>query len=395
MRRRKPSRIERNSLPGNIVIDLTQLRSKFRAKYGTEPRIFRAPGRVNIIGEHTDYNDGFVLPCAIDFATYVAGRSRPDRNIRAASLNVENELEFDLDNINEPPAKTWTKFVQGVAIILERSGFRLGGADLLIESDVPTGAGLSSSAALEISAAYALASLSGHVVEGMELAQIGQAAENEFAGVGSGIMDQFASVLGQKDHALFLDCRSLEWSAVPVSAGKFVICNTKTKHDLADGKYNKRRAECEAAAGFLGKASLRDVTLDELNQAADMPKTPRKRARHVVTENTRVLEAVAALRGKDLEAVGNLINESHESLRDDFETSCEELDLMVNLARQQSGVLGARMMGGGFGGCTINLFRPGEDRDFASKIAELYQRETGIVPDIYECKAANGSCELK
>ncbi len=394
MGRRKTSRIERNALPGNLVIDLSQLRSKFRAKYGTEPRIFRAPGRVNIIGEHTDYNDGFVLPCAIDFATYIAGRERPDRNIRVASLNFEHELEFDLDGINEPPAKDWTKFVQGVAMILERSDFRLGGADLLIESDVPVGAGLSSSAALEISVAYALASLSGQVIGGMELAKVGQAAENEYAGVRSGIMDQFASVLGQKGNALFLDCRSLEWSAIPVFAGKFVICNTKTKHDLADGEYNKRRAECEAAAAFLGKASLRDATLDELKRAADMPETLKKRARHVITENTRVLAAVEAFRGNDLEEVGKLINESHNSLRDDFEVSCEELDLMVNLARQQSGVLGARMIGGGFGGCTINLFRPGEHRDFTSKIARLYERETGIVPEIYECEAANGACEL-
>lgn len=376
------------------MIDLTQLRSKFRAKYGTEPRIFRAPGRVNIIGEHTDYNGGFVLPCAIDLATYVAGRERPDRLIRVASLNFENELEFDLDNVNQPPAKNWTKFVQGVALILERSDFRLRGADLLIESDVPVGAGLSSSAALEISVAYALDTFSGHVVDGMKLANVGQAAENEFAGVRSGIMDQFASVFGQKGNALFLDCRSLEWSAIPVSAGKFVICNTKTKHDLADGEYNSRRTECEAAATFLGKASLRDATLDDLDLIADMPETLKKRARHVITENTRVLATVAALRGNDLEAVGKLINESHASLRDDFEASCEELDLMVNLARGQSGVLGARMMGGGFGGCTINLFEPGEHRDFASKIAGLYERETGILPEIYECEAANGACEL-
>jgi len=394
MGRSKPSRIERNALPGNFVIDLSQLRSKFRAKYGAEPRIFRAPGRLNIIGEHTDYNDGFVLPCAIDFATYVAGRGRPDRSIRVASLNFEKELEFDLDVINGPPAKNWTKFVQGIAMILERTGFRLRGADLLIESDVPIGAGLSSSAALEISTAYALATLSGQVVNGMELARIGQAAENEFAGVRSGIMDQFASVFGQKDNALFLDCRSLEWSAIPVTSGKIVICNTKTKHDLADGEYNKRRAECEAAAVFLGKDSLRDATLYELNRAAVMPETLKKRARHVITENTRVLATVAALRGNDLEAVGKLINESHDSLRDDFEVSCEELDLMVNLARGQSGALGARMMGGGFGGCTISLFRPGEHRDLASKIARLYERETGIVPEIYECEAANGAREL-
>jgi galactokinase len=376
------------------VIDLTQLRTRFRAKYGNEPRIFRAPGRVNIIGEHTDYNVGFVLPCAIDLGAYVAGCLRPDRVIRVASLNFENEVEFDLDGDSEPSAKDWTRLVCGVAIILERSGFRLRGADLLIESDVPIGVGLSSSAALEISVAFALASLSGHVIDGMRLAKVGQAAENDFAGVRCGIMDQFTSVFGQKGNALFLDCRSLEWSGIPVSTVRFVICNTKTNHDLVDGEYNKRRAECEAAAAFLEKDSLREASLDELDRAVEMPETLKKRARHVITENARVLEAVAALRSNDLEAVGQRINESHASLRDDFEVSCEELDLMVNLARQDLGVLGARMMGGGFGGCTINLVRQGEHKDFAYKIAGRYERETGIVPESYECEIACGVGEL-
>jgi galactokinase len=207
-------------------------------------------------------------------------------------------------------------------------------------------------------------------------------------------MDQFTSVFGQKDNALFLDCRSLEWSGIPVSAVRFVICNTKTNHDLADGEYNKRRAECEAAAAFLQKDSLREASLDELDRAAEMPETLKKRARHVITENARVLQAVAALRGNDLEAVGQRINESHASLRDDFEVSCEELDLMVDLARQNFDLLGARMMGGGFGGCTINLVRQGEHRDFASQIARLYQQETGIVPEIYVCETANGAGEI-
>jgi len=371
------------------------LKNKFIDRYGTEPRIFRAPGRVNIIGEHTDYNDGYVLPCAIDFATYVAGAIRKDRRIRVASLSFDRELEFDLDEPLRESEKTWAKYVQGVGLILEREGYELRGANLLIDSDVPVGAGLSSSAALEISTAFALATLSGHKIDGMKLAKIGQSAENEFAGVRSGIMDQFASVFGEKDNALFLDCRSLEWSAVPVSASKFVICNTKTKHDLADGEYNKRRAECEAAAAFLGNISLRDATLDELNRAADMPETLKKRARHVITENVRVLETVAALRNDDLATVGEHINASHDSLRDDFEVSCAELDLMVDLAREQSGVLGTRMMGGGFGGCTINLFQPGDHTGFAARITELYKKKTGIMPEIYECEAATGVCELE
>ncbi len=375
-------------------MNLSRIKNEFTARYETDPRVFRAPGRINLIGEHTDYNEGFVLPAAIDFATYVAGATRDDRLIRVSSLNFEHELVSDLDG--EPiQAETWAKYVQGVALILERKGFRLRGADLLIDSDVPFGVGLSSSAALEISTAFALASLSGHKVDGMEMAKIGQAAEHEFAGVRSGIMDQFVSVHGQTGHALLLDCRSFEWSPVSVSHANFIICNTKAKHNLAESEYNKRRAECEDAADFFGRTSLRDVTFDEFEaRSAEMPEIPRMRARHVITENSRVLEAVKSLRSGDLTSLGSLMNESHESLRSDFEVSCRELDLMAELARQQKGVLGARMMGGGFGGCTINLLDDGDHRQFVEKMSENYHRATGIVPDIYECEISGGVCEV-
>ena len=377
------------------MIDLDNLRSAFAAKYGTAPRVFRAPGRINLIGEHTDYNKGFVLPAAIDFATYVAGAARNDRRIRVASLNFERELEFDLDEPALQAETTWARYVQGVAMILERQGFRLRGADLLIDSDVPVGSGLSSSAALEISTAFALSSLSGHKVDGMTLAKIGQTAEHEFAGVRSGIMDQFVSVHGQPGHALLLDCRSLEWSPIPVAHARFIICNTKAKHDLAESEYNKRRAECEAAAEFFGVESLRDVSFDEFERrSGEMPEIPKKRARHVIAENARVLKAVAALGNSDLVELGQLIDESHESLRRDFEVSSNELDLMAELARQQKGVLGARMMGGGFGGCTINLMEPGDHNQFIKNMSENYHRETGIVPDIYECEIGRGVSEL-
>ena len=377
------------------MIDLDNLRSAFAAKYGTVPRIFRAPGRINLIGEHTDYNEGFVLPAAIDFATYVAGVVRNDRRIRVASLNFEHEREFDLDN---PPVRaetTWARYVQGVAMILERQGFRLRGTDLLIDSELPVGAGLSSSAALEISTAFALAVLSGHTVDGMTLAKIGQSAEHEFAGVRSGIMDQFVSVHGQPGHALLLDCRSHKWSSIQVAPARFFICNTKAKHDLAESEYNKRRAECEAAAEFFGVESLRDVSLDEFERrSGEMPEIPKKRARHVITENARVLKAVAALGNGDLVDLGRLIDESHESLCRDFEVSSDELDLMTELARQQKGVRGARMMGGGFGGCTINLMEPGDHHQFIKNMSENYHRATGIVPDIYECEIGRGVSEL-
>lgn len=376
-------------------VDLHLLKAGFSEKYGGQPRIFRAPGRVNLIGEHTDYNDGFVLPAALDFATYVAASVRDDRRIRVASLNFDRELEFDLDQPLQENEKTWAKYVQGVGLILEREGLQLRGANLLIDSDVPVGAGLSSSAALEISTAFALATLSGHQVDGMKLARIGQAAEHEFAGVRSGIMDQFVSVFGRKEHALFLDCRSMEWSAIPTSSAQFLICNTKTKHELADGEYNKRRAECEAAAAFFGKPSLRDVTIEDLNERSDgMPEIPKKRARHIVTENSRVESSVAALKSGDLAEFGRLMNESHTSMRDDFEISCVELDLMVELARSSGSVLGARMTGGGFGGCTINIMKDGDHTDFIRNLSAAYTLETGIVPEIYGCEIGDGVEEV-
>ncbi len=378
------------------MIDLDRLTTAFTSKYGGKPRVYRAPGRINLIGEHTDYNDGFVLPAAIDFATYVAGAARDDRKIRVESLDFDGSFEFDLENSDQRPATAWAKYVQGIGLILERQGYQLRGADLLIDSDVPVGAGLSSSAALEVSTAFALASLSGHEIEGMTLAKMGQTAEHEFAGVRSGIMDQFAAVFGQADHALFLDCRSLDWSPVSVSNAQFIICNTKTKHALAEGEYNKRREECEAAAHFFLADSLRDVTLDEFEKrSADMPEIQKKRVRHVITENARVLDAVKALRDGDLASLGKLINASHSSLRDDFQVSSRELDLMVDLARGQKGVLGARMTGGGFGGCTINLLEPGDHADFVEHMTEAYTRETGIIPEIYQCRIGRGVYEVR
>lgn len=377
------------------MIDLNRLIKEFTGCYGAMPRVFRAPGRVNIIGEHTDYNDGYVLPCAIDFAAYIAAAPRPDRKINVASLNFDTGFEFDLDESDQTPIRGWAKYVQGAALVLERKGYRLQGADLLIDAEVPAGAGLSSSAALEISAAFALAALSGHRVDRMELAKIGQEAEHEFAGVKTGIMDQFVSVFGEAGHAIFLDCRSFEYTKVPFPSGSFVICNTKIKHDLAEGEYNKRREECESAARFFGKTSLRDVSREDFEaRAGQMPETLRKRACHVILENQRVLDAVKALDRNDLPALGRLIDASHESLSGDYEVSCRELDLMVRLARKQPGVLGARMMGGGFGGSTINLVDTLDFERFSAEITEGYRSETGIEPEIYKCEISSGAREI-
>ena len=229
----------------------------------------------------------------------------------------------------------------------------------------------------------------------MRLAKIGQSAEHEFAGVRSGIMDQFTAVFGKADHALFLDCRSLDWKPISVSSAKFIICNTNAKHDLAEGEYNKRREECEEAAEFFGQKSLRDVTLEEFEaRSKEMPEIARMRARHVITENARVLDSVAALRSGDLAKFGELMNASHESLRDDFQVSSRELDVMVELARGQKGVLGARMTGGGFGGCTINLLEPGDHGEFIDRMSDAYHDKTRIMPDIYRCRISDGICEI-
>ena len=378
------------------MIDVALLKRQFIDKHGGVPRIFRAPGRANLIGEHTDYNDGFVLPAAIDKSTYVAASPRPDRVVVAESLSFEGIVSIDLDDRQQRPRTDWGKYVQGVALMLESRGYKLHGANILIASDIPLGAGLSSSAALEISVAFALTRIAGHSIDGMELAKIGQAAEHKYGGVMSGIMDQFVSVHGQTGRALFLDCRSLEWSAITLPRDTaFVICNTKTKHDLAEGEYNKRRAECEKAAALLGKDSLRGVSLEDLeNDQSEMPEVLKKRARHVVTENARVAVSVSALGSGKIQEFGQLIDASHASLRDDFEVSCRELDVMVEIARRQPGVLGSRMIGGGFGGCTINLLRPEARENFATGVLHEYREETGIESELYDVKIVNGVEEI-
>lgn len=376
------------------MIDLDKLRSEFKSRFGGDARLFRAPGRVNLIGEHTDYNQGFVLPAALDLAVYTAVAPRADRKIRVSSVNFDGGAEFSLDDVNFSETN-WTKYIQGIGIILEREGFRLNGADLLIESDVPVGAGLSSSAALEVSTAFALSTLAGYEIDGMQLAHIGQTAEHEFAGVRTGIMDQFVSVFGIADHALFLDCQSLDWSPVSLSNASFLICNTKIKHDLAESEYNRRRTECEQAAAFFAVHSLREVSLDQLrSKANEIDRVLMKRARHVLTENERVLNSIDALEEGDLVEFGRLLSSSHESLREDFEVSCWELDLMVDIAMSQGGVLGARMTGGGFGGCTINLIDRSAGEDLKSAISAAYLSETGIVPEIYSCAIGNGAAEI-
>jgi galactokinase len=378
-----------------------ELRKRFEALYGHRPRVFRAPGRVNLIGEHTDYNDGFVLPAAIDFYTWVALSSRSDRKLVLSSENFPGIAEYELDSPNHHRRHEWSDYVYGVVLVLERAGKRLRGADVLVAGEIPIGAGLSSSAAIEVATGYALLENSGHPVERVELAKLCQRAENEFVGVRSGIMDQFISCFGRTGQALLLDCRSLEYSLVALPGGiSLVICNTMVKHELAGGEYNQRRSACEAGVRLLAEhmpevRALRDVTLADLEKyGSALPPVVYRRCRHVVSENGRVLEAVRALGAGDLATVGALMAESHRSLRDDYEVSCAELDLLVDLAAQTEGVYGARMTGGGFGGCTINLVRSESVDAFRQTVARGYQERTGGAPEIYVTGAAEGVTEL-
>jgi galactokinase len=364
-------------------------------------RVFRAPGRVNLIGEHTDYNEGFVMPVAIDFATSVTVAPRADRRVTVFSENFGEAIEFDLDDPEPRATNHWSDYVRGVVVVLEQSGHRLRGADLRIRGEVPIGSGLSSSAALEVASAYALLASSGHNVPPVELAKLCQRAENEFVGMRCGIMDQFISCCGQADKALMLDCRSLEYRLLPLPADlRLMICNTMVRHELASGEYNARRAECEAAVHHFVQSrpnvrALRDVTVPELERSVvDLSEVIYRRCRHVITENARVLEAAKALEANDLKAFGHLMNKSHRSLRDDYEVSCKELDLMVEIAGQVEGVYGTRMTGGGFGGCTISLVKAESAERFKRTVAHGYEEATGLSPEIYVSSAAAGVGEV-
>jgi galactokinase len=371
---------------------------RFRARFGADPHVYRAPGRVNLIGEHTDYNDGFAMPAAIEFYCWVAVGSREDRKLSIYSEEFSAAADADLDSESHQPSKTWSDYPVGVALQLEQAGFRLRGANLLIESEVPMGAGLSSSAAIEVATALALADQSGWSPDRVQLAQLCQKAENEFVGARVGIMDQFVSLHGQEDHALMLDCRALSFESLLIpDSVKLVINNTMVKHELASSEYNRRRADCEEAVLRLaevlpGIRALRDVSLEQLERHRDvLTEVIYKRALHIVTENARVLDSAEALRSGDIARFGMRMAESHRSLRDLYEVSCRELDLMVDLAYQQRGVFGARMTGGGFGGATINLVDARYAGEFKEKMAKTYQKETGLVPQIYICKPAEGA----
>ena len=380
---------------------LKDVYSKFREHFSGSPRLFCAPGRVNLIGEHTDYNEGFVMPAAIDFSCSVALAPRADHTVRFYSENMNETVDADLANAELRPSGSWSDYPIGVAVMLERAGYALQGANLYIASDVPLGAGLSSSAAIEVSIGYALLRNSGHEVDLVQLAKLCQRAENEFVGARCGIMDQFTACHGRTGQAILLDCRSLEYRALPLPEKiDLVVCNTMVKHQLAAGEYNVRRSECEEVVRRLssvqpGIRALRDVTLPQLEEHRPLlTEILYRRARHIVTENDRVQAAARALASGEGDALRDLMAASHRSLRDDYQVSCGELDTMVEIANRQPGVQGARMTGGGFGGCTINLVDKDCSAAFRRVVAEEYHAATGHRPDIYICKASSGVHEV-
>jgi len=374
------------------------LAASFREMYGVSPYMFRAPGRVNVIGEHTDYNDGFVMPAAIELYTWIAGAKREDRIVEAYSGYFDERIILSLDALEGPPRRHWSDFVRGVAATLEGAGHQLTGANLVIHGEVPVGAGLSSSASLAVATALALTSFSGITLSRLDLVKLCQKAEHEYVGTRCGIMDQFIASFGVAGHALMLDCRSLDYQLLPIPRDvRLVVCNSMVRHELAVGEYNRRRADCETGVKVLQEHlpeihALRDVEISDLESHRQvLSTTVYRRCRHVVTENQRVLAAAKALQSGDVDRCGHLMYRSHASLRGDYEVSCQELDLLVHLASSTPGVYGARMTGGGFGGCTINLVKTDAADGFKAHIAEAYSEATGITPEIYICEPAQGA----
>jgi galactokinase len=366
--------------------------NEFIQRFGEHPtNVIRAPGRVNLIGEHTDYNDGFVLPMAIDRAMWIALRPRSDQRVLLHSLQMDHPADFALPEI--PHGTGWEEYVRGMAWSLRQDGYPLTGFEGVLSGDIPVGAGLSSSAALEMATAKAFSLVSGWAFDPSMMARAGQRAENQWVGANTGIMDQMISACGKAEHALLLDCRDLTTRHIPLPDNTVVvIMDTATRHSHTASGYNQRRMECETAASFFGVSHLRDVSLETFQVGeSGLDENLRKRARHVITENTRVLQAAEAMRAGDAIRMGKLMNASHISMRDDFEITNDELNLMVHLAQSQPGCFGARMTGGGFGGCAVALVTTEAAKTFAEVVASAYVQDTSLAPKVYFCKATNGA----
>lgn len=365
---------------------------EFQKTFGQAPPfIVRAPGRVNLIGEHTDYNLGYALPMAIDRAIWIALRPRADRRVWLKSLSFPEPASFSLEQIAHGPG--WTDYIHGMAWALQAAGMPLHGWEGVVASDVPLGSGLSSSAAFELAVARAFWVLSRWDWDGVEMAQVAKRHENEWMGLKSGIMDQLISAIGEPGKAFLIDFRDLTFQRVPLPEGiVVVVMDTKVRRSLVSSAYNARVAECQQAAAYFGVESLRDVSFQAFQAGAQGLEEPiRRRARHVITENLRTLEAAERLKQGDVRRAGALITTSHASLRDDYQVSCAELDWMVSFSLQQEGCYGARMTGAGFGGCAIALVEAGRAEDFTRQVAASYEQAAGLKPDVYVCQAAGGA----
>jgi galactokinase len=378
--------------------DVSVIKEFHQERFRAMPELFVAPGRVNLIGEHTDYADGFVMPAAIDFATVAAISPRNDKQAVIYSKNFGEEISRPLDEIGAHGAHHWSDYPLGVLAILQQEEIKVPGFDLTLYGDVPLGAGLSSSASIEVASMLAMLHLAGRSLPLEKVALLCQRAENNYVGAPCGIMDQFVSCCGAADHALLLDCRSLEYRLAPIPKHlSLVICNTMVKHSHAGGEYVTRRAEVEEGTAILRRHRpeirlLRDATVEDLEKwGHEMPPNVLKRCRHIITENVRTVAAADALEANDLPLLGRLMAEAHASYRDDFEASCKEADIMVELAWKQPGCVGARLTGGGFGGCTVNLVESTQAKEFAATMAEGYEKATGIHPEIYLSHASAGA----
>jgi galactokinase len=371
----------------------------FYSHFNAQPEyITRAPGRVNLIGEHTDYNDGWVLPIAIDYDIRLAIKKRPDRTVRLYSADFNGEDSFDLDNIGHADSSIgWSNYPRGVADVLQKAGYKLGGMDAVISGNVPRGAGLSSSAAIELATATAFRILSGLDISPVKAALLCQKAENEFVGMHCGIMDQFISSLGKANSALLVDCRTLDYKLVQIPAGVSVlVINSGVSHSLVDSAYNERREQCETGARILGVKALRDVSVEMFTaRESELSELTAKRCRHVVTEDQRVLDGVKALNKGDMAAFGRLMNASHQSLRDWYEVSTPELDALADIQQHVKGCYGARLTGAGFGGCTVALVDQGAVQKVVDVVKVEYPARTGKTPEIHVCHATTGASVIR
>jgi galactokinase len=388
------------------MADIKIIEENFFKKYGNRkknPVLFFSPGRVNLIGEHTDYNGGYVFPCALHYGTYLFLRKTYDNNLKFSTLNFEDDRTVRLEKRFENKTGSWIDYPLGVINEFLKRGIEIKGMELLFSGDVPYGAGLSSSASIEMVTAVSLNETLKAGFSTLDLVKLSQKAENEFVGMNCGIMDQFAVGFGKKDHAIFLNCETLEYENVPIDLKDhtLVVTNTNKRRGLTDSKYNERRAECEKAVSYLQPyrkvKNLSELDVSELDMLEKhiADQVVRKRARHVISENGRVLEAVKVLKDGDLVRFGQLMNESHDSLRNDYEVTGVELDTLVYEARKLQGVLGSRMTGAGFGGCTVSIVRKNNLDEFISKVSDVYQASTGLTAEFYIPQIGPGASSLK